>query len=357
MARATASTARRGSCGMPDPGPDRRVRLESARPLPGRTGDRVARRCRPGRADAWPISGPGRWLIAMDRPIAGTRRADEIGQLRVRRCGGARRGRRSSGRTTGATPPGPTPGAPDARRSAALPARPRLSSDRPARNCGGPVPSTAAWPSARPARAPNRPTRPTPTAAAPPSPVVDCGGSWVPRGVAEPAFVPRSHEALMVSGDFLAVAGLVVLVARRRDRGPGRVAATLVLAVADRGGRRSLAFAAGVRRLAPRPVLEGRADGEGTRQAVRLLVRDGTRRGQRFGEAAVAVVRARRARFSIVLERHERTGRCTVDARKPSLGHRTDDTRRSERKPARVVIAAPRPAPPIRRNGSVQAAR
>jgi hypothetical protein len=95
-----------------------------------------------------------------------------------------------------------------------------------------------------------------------------------------------------------------------------------------RGRRRlgSLAGAAGVGRLASRPVLERRADGEGARQAVGLLVRDGAWRRWRLGEAAMAVVGARRTSVAVVAEGDEWTGRGTVRAGQPSLSHRADDT-------------------------------
>ncbi len=89
-----------------------------------------------------------------------------------------------------------------------------------------------------------------------------------------------------------------------------------------------IALAARVRRFAPRPVLEGRADRERARQAIRLLVRRGARGRDEFGIAAVPMVGARRARLPIVLERHERAGRRAVHTRELSLGHRRDDTRR-----------------------------
>ena len=116
----------------------------------------------------------------------------------------------------------------------------------------------------------------------------------------------------------------------------------------DRGRRRRgpLTVAPCVGRLASRPVLERRADREGAGQAVRLLVGGGARRGQWFRIAAVAVVRARRTRFAIVLERHERTGRRAVHARKPSLGHLADDTRRRAGQPERT--ATNRTAEPFR---------
>ncbi len=122
-----------------------------------------------------------------------------------------------------------------------------------------------------------------------------------------------------------------------------------------RGGRDrgSLPFATRMGGLAPRPVLEGRADRERTRQAVRLLVRSGARRRERLGEAAVSMVRARRPRFAIVLERHERTGRRAVDARKPSLGHRENDTRRNSAEAVRHAGGSPWPAAAFRLNGPV----
>jgi hypothetical protein len=98
--------------------------------------------------------------------------------------------------------------------------------------------------------------------------------------------------------------------------------------------------------LSSGPVLERRADREGAGQAVRLLVRRGTRGRQRFGVAAVAVVWARGSRFAVVLERHERTSRRTVDAREPSLGHRRDDTRR--RGERRLGSASPGPSERVR---------
>jgi len=94
-----------------------------------------------------------------------------------------------------------------------------------------------------------------------------------------------------------------------------------------RGGLGSISRTSCVRGLAAGPILERRADREGAREAVRLLVRDGPRRGWGFGEAAVSVVRARRPSIAIVAERDERTGRGTVHAGQPSLRHPGDDTR------------------------------
>ena len=81
---------------------------------------------------------------------------------------------------------------------------------------------------------------------------------------------------------------------------------------------------AGRRRLAPRPVLERRADRERRREAVRLLVREGARRRTRLGEAAVAVVGRLSTPVAIVLERDEGTRGGTVDDREPALGHRRE---------------------------------
>ena len=69
-----------------------------------------------------------------------------------------------------------------------------------------------------------------------------------------------------------------------------------------------------MRRLAARPVLERRTDRERARQAVRLLVRQGAGSRCRFGKAPMAMVGTRRPRLAIVLERDERTGRCTIHA-------------------------------------------
>ncbi len=84
---------------------------------------------------------------------------------------------------------------------------------------------------------------------------------------------------------------------------------------------------AGSRGLTTRPLLEDRADREGARQAVRLLVRQGARRGLRDGEAAVSMIRPIGPFVAIVLERHERTGRGTIRAGQPTVRHRGDDTR------------------------------
>ena len=77
---------------------------------------------------------------------------------------------------------------------------------------------------------------------------------------------------------------------------------------------RGIVSASRVCRLATRPVLERRTDRERARQAVRLLVRQGARNRCRFGKAPMAVVGTGRPCFAIVLERHERAGRCAVDA-------------------------------------------
>ena len=75
---------------------------------------------------------------------------------------------------------------------------------------------------------------------------------------------------------------------------------------------RSARLAARSSRLAPGPVLERRADREGAREAVRLLVGEGARRRARLGVAAVAMVGDGRPLVAIVLEGDEGTGRGTV---------------------------------------------
>lgn len=104
----------------------------------------------------------------------------------------------------------------------------------------------------------------------------------------------------------------------------------------SRRRRRPLPLSPSVRGLPPGPVLERGADRERTRQAVRLLVRRGTRCRQRLRIAAVAMIGTRRTRFPIVLERDERTGRRAVHAGEPSLAHRRDDTCRGAAATARV---------------------
>ncbi len=55
-------------------------------------------------------------------------------------------------------------------------------------------------------------------------------------------------------------------------------------------------------------------------------MRDGTRRRWRLGEAAMAMVGARRTSVAVVAKGDEWTGRGTVRAGQPSLSHRGDDT-------------------------------
>ena len=109
--------------------------------------------------------------------------------------------------------------------------------------------------------------------------------------------------------------------------------------MAKRHGGRSrlgpIAATPGVRGLSSCPILEGRADREGARQAVGFLVRESARCRWRFREAAVAMVGARRPRLAIVAKGDERTGRGTVHAGQPSLSHPLDDTRLYPRRPFR----------------------
>ena len=120
----------------------------------------------------------------------------------------------------------------------------------------------------------------------------------------------------------------------------GRDRPRLGLWLGRQGGPGSLPFPSGMRRLASSPILEGGADRERTREAVRLLVGARARRRNQLRVAAVAVIGARGARFPVVLERDERAGRSDVRAGEPSLAHRRDDTRQ------RVVTRAQ--APPSR---------
>ena len=167
-----------------------------------------------------------------------------------------------------------------------------------------------------PARAPDARRRPpcqrppTPTAAAPPSHAAGCGAD-VPRSGARRR--RRSHGSSSVSERV--VAGRFCRIGLgSRHRGTGR-----------RRGRRPTG--ASVRRLATGPLLERRADGERTREAVRLLVRQRAWSGVRLGIAAMAVIRSVRPLVPLVLERHERARRRSIGAGQPTLGHRGDDTR------------------------------
>ncbi len=92
-----------------------------------------------------------------------------------------------------------------------------------------------------------------------------------------------------------------------------------------RGGRRR---GSGLRRLSPRPRLERRADREGAREAVGLLVREGPRRRPHFRVAAVRVIGLGRALVAFVLVRDERTGGGAFHAGPATVGHPADDTRR-----------------------------
>ena len=95
-----------------------------------------------------------------------------------------------------------------------------------------------------------------------------------------------------------------------------------------RAARSADAGAAGLRGLSPSPVLERRADGEGAREAVRLLVRERPRRGLHLRVAAMPMIGRGRTLVAFVFEGDERAGRRPVDAGQPSVGHRGDDTRR-----------------------------
>ncbi len=106
------------------------------------------------------------------------------------------------------------------------------------------------------------------------------------------------------------------------DPAPTAAAPAIAPAPAAASSPERAASASRLGRLAPRPILERRADGKRARQAVRLLVSERARCRRRFGEAAMAVVGTRRARIAVVTERDERTGRGTVHAGQPSLSHR-----------------------------------
>ena len=252
--------------GHPRPGLDRRVGLVAAHPLPRRTGD----------------LGPGRPRRADGRAAAGRAR---------RRVGtGGRRWR-------GGAAAGPGRGPRGRRRRRSRP-RPRPMRSRP----------RSAWRVAdrRPAgrrRSPqDRGPRPTCSPAARTRLGCDPAARLVLAGTGRPGRrrrpvarrVAPDRRVLGRSGRWRVrtdVVGRVVIPGGSGPdrRGPG-----------DRSGpgRRVLAGSSGVGprlgRLAPRPVLERRADGERARQAVRLLVRERARRRRRFGEAAMAVVGTRR---------------------------------------------------------------
>ena len=205
-------------------------------------------------------------------------------------------------------PPAEEGGGAPASRSAALPARPWPSTDRLARNSdplGRIRHARAAYPGAHATGstgATGRTRRPGRT-----------GGPRWRRGP-----IPRR-----VSPD-----GRIGRIARRRRR---VIVVRVIGAVGGRDRARCRlcrdSCAARVRGLAPGPVLEGRADRERARQAVRLLVSDGSRCRRRLGETPVAMVRARRTSIAVVAESDERTGRGTVHAGQPSLSHPRDDTR------------------------------
>jgi hypothetical protein len=119
--------------------------------------------------------------------------------------------------------------------------------------------------------------------------------------------------------------GLVVPIADGSQRGfAGGVLDTVVvgLGLDDERLAGPLSLASRVGRLAPGPILEGRADREGARQAIGFLVGGGSRRRDELRVAAVAMIGAGRPRLAIVFEGHEGAGRGGVHAREPSLGHR-----------------------------------
>ena len=225
-----------------------------------------------------------------------------------------------------------------ARRSAALPARPRLSSG------GDPARLRRARDGPASRGRGRRPRRPAPASPGPGRP--RRRGRPVARRVA----ARRSSIGALLRR--LASTGRRVLVGRRsrarlvrpsrrrsqrhrrhRRRPPTGLA-----------GRRRVGRPArpGVRRLAPRPLLERRADGERAREAVRLLVRQRARSRFGLGVAAMAVVRSVGPLVPLVLEGDERAGRRTVRAGQPSLGHRGDDTRRATPSPDRTRHPAAR---------------
>ena len=123
----------------------------------------------------------------------------------------------------------------------------------------------------------------------------------------------------------------VVLLGADLGRRPGRGLRGDARRGRGRRARAADARAAGLRGLAPRPVLERRADREGAREAVRLLVGERPRRGLHLRVAAMPMIGRGRTLVAFVLEGDERAGRRPVDAGQPSVGHRGDDTRRCGR--------------------------
>jgi hypothetical protein len=152
---------------------------------------------------------------------------------------------------------------------------------------------------ARGARRPGRRCRPV-TGRIAPRPLLD-------RAIVAAPF-PRVIVVVLVVGGV--VAGRLTVLGVGRHHGRGR----------RRRCRRPARPR--VRRFPARPLLERRTDRERAREAVRLLVRQGARRGLGFGVATVSVVRSIRPLVPLVFEGDERTGRGRVRAGSPSLGHR-----------------------------------
>ena len=288
--RRLARARRRRRCG-------RRLATRAAGPgrgrrrARGRIGRRLARgRSRPATRHPWPRPRRRRRPPRCRRPAAGT------GRRGRRRRRPASRDRPARGRR----PPSSTSG--PASRSAALPASPRDSApyadDAPVRSAEGTRSRRRLGRGARGTTAPRparRPCRP-PTAAAPPSRGAGCAEAGAaaacPCPTAWCGSRSRGGSAWLTGGSSI-------------DGGVG-------LGLRGAGGGR----------LAARPVLEGRADGERRREAVRLLVREGARRRSRLGEAAMAVIWRLAPPVAVVLERHERTRGGAVDDREPAVGHR-----------------------------------
>ena len=327
---ATTTSARREGgqprdAGQPGPGLDGRVRLVALRLLPRRAVV-VRRGLGSRRAHGRTAARRGRRrVVARRRAIdrASRRRAarrgfgDEAGQLIRGRRGWVRPHRLAAGKPVGGAAGQPRPGGRGRATGQELRSRGIAFGGRPAIRPG---PRAAAGPRRRRGPVTRRiapdqgfgvGSRLRPLVGV--SVVVDLRGVDV-RRVVLARVVELEPEVVLLGAD-------LGRWPRGRLRGDARRGRGCPARAAD-------ARAAGLRGFAPRPVLERRADREGARQAVRLLVGEGARRGLRLRVAAVPMIGRGRTLVAFVLEGDERAGRRPVDAGQPSVGHRGDDTRR-----------------------------
>ena len=289
--------------------------MDRTRPEP----DRPACRGSNSRPVAWLVASGARPARShTDRPRKLRRPARRVPDRRAPQA-------RWTGRRVGAA--SGRSASPLARRSAALPARPAPSDPRLARKSGAcPVDRLAAAP------APAAPAAHGGGAAQSRGGLRRAGGSSGSYGASPSLGDPPGSTAPVVLGD-LVLAVRRIVVGAGASEGDGRIPA-IELGRGDSGAGHPGTRATGRCRrsclgsLAARPRLEGRTDRERAREAVRLLVSKGARRGTDLGVATVRVVGLARPFITFVLVRDEGTGRGAIHGGPFTVGHPGDDTRR-----------------------------